>query len=362
MGGDYRRHAAFVYERDGWTCKLCGLPVAKNRKAPHPLAPSLDHVTPQILGGSDEPDNLQTAHLRCNDSKHTAPQRGSSLRVVMQASPEVLELLRRLPPLPEPDEPRQPLPQPSADNIGDVFDACVELVRREQAGRLPDVEDMRRWVCDKGFLTLREARYAVQTQIAGCFDYSEVCESVCERVMEQHPQAWFVAKFFMEGEGPEWLDDEDGWQEVADALVDYAAFDEVDRTIDEVVGGLSVPDPLQVVEVGPEPASCARPGMYRGHPLWAYEESIRELKRADRLAECEQLLLGLIGSLEAFVSQEGGSLSPHFYEQLAIVRRKMRDASGEVEVLERYFRHAGALDSIPLRERLAKVRAKRGAG
>ena len=53
MGGDYRQHAGAVYERDDWTCKLCGLPVAKDRSAPHPLAPSLDHIKPQSLAGSD---------------------------------------------------------------------------------------------------------------------------------------------------------------------------------------------------------------------------------------------------------------------------------------------------------------------
>jgi len=55
MAGSYQRHAAFCYERDSWMCKLCGLPIAKNRVAPHPLAPSLDHIEPQVLGGSGGP-------------------------------------------------------------------------------------------------------------------------------------------------------------------------------------------------------------------------------------------------------------------------------------------------------------------
>ena len=112
-------------------------PSGKNRVAPHPLSPSLDHIKPQVLGGSDEPDNLQTAHLRCNESKHVKAQRGSTLRVVMQAPPELLELLRRLPPVPEADEPKEPLPELSCETIGDVFDAAVEIARTAQTRRAP---------------------------------------------------------------------------------------------------------------------------------------------------------------------------------------------------------------------------------
>jgi 5-methylcytosine-specific restriction endonuclease McrA len=48
-----------IYERDGWVCRLCG--------ASEPL--SLDHIWPWSLGGSDEPENLQTLCLPCNVRK-----------------------------------------------------------------------------------------------------------------------------------------------------------------------------------------------------------------------------------------------------------------------------------------------------
>lgn len=53
---------AAIYSRDGGQCQLCGLPVLpKNR--------SLDHVVPLALGGAHTPENVQLAHLLCNQRK-----------------------------------------------------------------------------------------------------------------------------------------------------------------------------------------------------------------------------------------------------------------------------------------------------
>ncbi|MGK2876195.1 MAG: HNH endonuclease [Nocardioides sp.] len=51
-----------LMERDGWRCQYCGDPVG-------PGTATLDHVIPQVLKGSDEPDNLKTACLLCNSIK-----------------------------------------------------------------------------------------------------------------------------------------------------------------------------------------------------------------------------------------------------------------------------------------------------
>jgi len=48
-----------VYARDGYACVFCG--------ATEPL--SLDHIWPWSLGGSDEPENLQTLCIPCNSKK-----------------------------------------------------------------------------------------------------------------------------------------------------------------------------------------------------------------------------------------------------------------------------------------------------
>ena len=58
-----------VYERDGWTCRICRKPVDRGAEVPHPKAPTLDHILPIALGGLHEYVNVQTAHFICNSRK-----------------------------------------------------------------------------------------------------------------------------------------------------------------------------------------------------------------------------------------------------------------------------------------------------
>lgn len=66
----YRNHSRFwrreVFERDGWTCHLCGDGIDPDLSWPHPRSASIDHVVPISAGGADQPDNALAAHLRCN--------------------------------------------------------------------------------------------------------------------------------------------------------------------------------------------------------------------------------------------------------------------------------------------------------
>lgn len=55
----YRKHQAFVFERDGFKCVYCGS--EKNL--------TLDHKIPQSRGGSHDPENLATCCSTCNSSK-----------------------------------------------------------------------------------------------------------------------------------------------------------------------------------------------------------------------------------------------------------------------------------------------------
>lgn len=57
-----------VYERDQWTCHLCGQAVDRSGKR-GPWMPSLDHVTPISLGGLHSYANTACSHYRCNLSK-----------------------------------------------------------------------------------------------------------------------------------------------------------------------------------------------------------------------------------------------------------------------------------------------------
>lgn len=60
-----------VFERDSWTCHLCGELVDRNAHPRDPMAPSLDHLIPLAEEGSPGHvwANVACAHLRCNHSK-----------------------------------------------------------------------------------------------------------------------------------------------------------------------------------------------------------------------------------------------------------------------------------------------------
>lgn len=58
-----------LYERDGWLCLLCDEPIDRAAHWNDNLAPSLDHIAPRSLGGSDDPENLRTAHRSCNSAR-----------------------------------------------------------------------------------------------------------------------------------------------------------------------------------------------------------------------------------------------------------------------------------------------------
>ena len=77
-----------VYERDGYSCQLCGRPVKMAATVPHPKAPTLDHIIPLAAGGTHEYANVQLAHFICNSRKSAG---GGQLRLVRSwpnAAPE----------------------------------------------------------------------------------------------------------------------------------------------------------------------------------------------------------------------------------------------------------------------------------
>ncbi len=52
------------------TCGICGQPVDKTLKPPHPLSPVIDHIIPISKGGHpSDLKNLQLAHWQCNRAK-----------------------------------------------------------------------------------------------------------------------------------------------------------------------------------------------------------------------------------------------------------------------------------------------------
>ena len=58
-----------VYERDGWVCRLCRLPIDPAVAWPDSMSASVDHVVPLSKGGEHSMTNAQAAHLGCNSRK-----------------------------------------------------------------------------------------------------------------------------------------------------------------------------------------------------------------------------------------------------------------------------------------------------
>lgn len=73
-----RKLAAFVesispieiHERDNWMCGICGDPIDPDARWPGPWSATIDHKIPLARGGLHKKSNVQSAHLRCNLSKH----------------------------------------------------------------------------------------------------------------------------------------------------------------------------------------------------------------------------------------------------------------------------------------------------
>lgn len=62
-----RNTKLYVYERDGWTCHLCGGAINKMLLgSSSDWGPSVDHITPHYAGWVDSRDNLCAAHRWCN--------------------------------------------------------------------------------------------------------------------------------------------------------------------------------------------------------------------------------------------------------------------------------------------------------
>lgn len=73
-----RRYGYFnvlrVFERDRWTCQLCGVKTPKAlRGTCDQRAPEVDHIVPIAAGGDHVMENLQCACRRCNGEKQARP-------------------------------------------------------------------------------------------------------------------------------------------------------------------------------------------------------------------------------------------------------------------------------------------------
>ncbi len=63
-------NAKDIFNRDGWTCQGCHLPVRQDRRAGLPDSPELDHIVPLSRGGGHIRTNVQLLCRKCNGTKH----------------------------------------------------------------------------------------------------------------------------------------------------------------------------------------------------------------------------------------------------------------------------------------------------
>lgn len=58
-----------VFERDHWTCHICGKPIPWGTAPGTPMSPTIDHVWPMSKGGPHSYENVRAAHMICNSLK-----------------------------------------------------------------------------------------------------------------------------------------------------------------------------------------------------------------------------------------------------------------------------------------------------
>ena len=74
-------------------CGICGMPVDKRLKYPHPMSACIDHIIPIDRGGHpSDIQNLQLAHWKCNRAKSNkilmSQSRGADGRFSAAGKPE----------------------------------------------------------------------------------------------------------------------------------------------------------------------------------------------------------------------------------------------------------------------------------
>lgn len=90
-----------------------------------------------------------------------------------------------------------------------------------------------------------------------------------------------------------------------------------------------------------------------------YVDEIKELKGNEQYEEAIELLLMCVDQTEKENDIDSSGVAPWYYEQMAIIYRKMKNREAEIGILERFARQEHANGSLPpkLLERLEKLKA-----
>lgn len=75
------------------TCAICGQPVDKNLRTPHPLSPEVDEITPVSRGGDPLSwDNVRLTHRRCNRLKSNKSDEYARAQLTRTPQPKATSL------------------------------------------------------------------------------------------------------------------------------------------------------------------------------------------------------------------------------------------------------------------------------
>ena len=102
-------------------------------------------------------------------------------------------------------------------------------------------------------------------------------------------------------------------------------------------------------------------GVVHGRHYTEWVETVKQLKREDRLDDAIQLLRQCADAAEDEAVASDSAVAYGYFEQLAICFRKQKDFDAEIAILERILGHPYARGNIPpkLYERLDRARALR---
>lgn len=79
-----------IFERDGWECRIPGCtlgPILRGLPWPGQFSPSIDHIIPLSLGGTDTAPNKRAAHLACNTRRGNRMDDGDVRAVTPELAP-----------------------------------------------------------------------------------------------------------------------------------------------------------------------------------------------------------------------------------------------------------------------------------
>ncbi|MBA2557021.1 MAG: HIRAN domain-containing protein [Chloroflexi bacterium] len=106
------------------------------------------------------------------------------------------------------------------------------------------------------------------------------------------------------------------------------------------------------------------PGFFRGRHNSEWFAEVNRLRQAGDDAAAEEILLGLVDATEQEARVTGHGVTPGGYEQLAVIYRKRKQPSREIDILQRFAGqpHAPGVMPAKLLQRLAALQTSKMDG